>query len=198
MPDVVGRLRPPRLAGAPASPAVGELYYNTGNNALYYWNGTAWAGAGVGASGPAGGDLKGTYPNPTLNVTALTGSLGSNTSLGVNTNTVVLQTASLAVGTWLIVMGLVCVAGSAGAIEAWADTAGTATATISGKTAGGADVPASSSMAEISLNFLATVTSAGTLRLIARGTSGTSSTVLAATRVNGLSPSTAWSALKIG
>src|SRR6516225_6029206 len=64
MPDVVGRLRPPRLAGAPASPAVGELYYNTGNNTLYYWNGTAWAGAGVGASGPAGGDLTGTYPNP--------------------------------------------------------------------------------------------------------------------------------------
>jgi len=66
MPDVVGRLRPPRLAGAPASPAVGELYYNTGNNTLYYWNGTAWAGAGVGASGPAGGDLTGNYPNPTV------------------------------------------------------------------------------------------------------------------------------------
>src|SRR6516164_9624771 len=68
MPDVVGRLRPPRLAGAPASPAVGELYYNTGNNTLYYWNGTAWAGAGVGASGPAGGDLTGNYPNPTLKI----------------------------------------------------------------------------------------------------------------------------------
>jgi hypothetical protein len=86
MPDVVGRLRPPRLAGAPASPAVGELYYNTGNNTLYYWNGTAWAGAGAGASGPAGGDLTGTYPNPTLNAPiawgAVTGTTGAITSAG--------------------------------------------------------------------------------------------------------------------
>jgi hypothetical protein len=45
MPDVLGRLRPPRLAGAPASPAVGELYYDTGTSILYWWNGTAWQSA---------------------------------------------------------------------------------------------------------------------------------------------------------
>jgi len=43
MPEIVGRLRPPRLAGAPASPAAGELYHDTGTNALRWWNGTTWA-----------------------------------------------------------------------------------------------------------------------------------------------------------
>ena len=42
MPEVVGRLRTPRLSAAPASPVVGEMYYDTGTNVLYYWNGTTW------------------------------------------------------------------------------------------------------------------------------------------------------------
>lgn len=51
MPEIVGRLRPPRLASAPASPAYGEMYYDTGANILYWWNGTAWvSGSGGTAS----------------------------------------------------------------------------------------------------------------------------------------------------
>ena len=42
MPEVVGRLRTPRLSTAPASPQTGELYYDTDDNVLYVWNGTAW------------------------------------------------------------------------------------------------------------------------------------------------------------
>lgn len=44
MPEVVGSLRPPRLptSGRPASPALGELYYDTVTNILYYWDGAAW------------------------------------------------------------------------------------------------------------------------------------------------------------
>lgn len=53
MPEIVGRLRTPRLASAPVSPAVGEMYYNTATNILYWWNGTAW----VSASGGAGADI---------------------------------------------------------------------------------------------------------------------------------------------
>jgi hypothetical protein len=45
MPDIVGRLRPPRLATPPATPVVGELYYDTVANVLYCWNGTAWTTA---------------------------------------------------------------------------------------------------------------------------------------------------------
>jgi hypothetical protein len=53
MPEVVGRLRTPRLPSAPATPAVGEIYYDTVANILYWWNGTTW----VSASGGAGADL---------------------------------------------------------------------------------------------------------------------------------------------
>ena len=49
MPEITGTLRPPRLASAPGSPGVGQMYYNTTDNKLYYWNGTAWV------SGSAGG-----------------------------------------------------------------------------------------------------------------------------------------------
>lgn len=51
MPEIVGRLRTPRLPSAPATPIVGEMYYNTATNLLYWWNGTAW----VSASGGGGG-----------------------------------------------------------------------------------------------------------------------------------------------
>jgi hypothetical protein len=45
MPDFPGRLKTPRLAGAPAAPTVGEMYYNTGTNKLYWYNGTTWIDA---------------------------------------------------------------------------------------------------------------------------------------------------------
>jgi len=47
MPEILGRLRPPRLNSSPTTPALGEQYYDTTANQLFYWNGTSWiAGAG--------------------------------------------------------------------------------------------------------------------------------------------------------
>ena len=48
----VGRLRSPRLTSPPASPAQGEMYFDTGANKLYWWSGTAWVDASGGSAPP--------------------------------------------------------------------------------------------------------------------------------------------------
>lgn len=47
MPEILGRLRPPRLNGAPSAPALGEMYYDnsTTPGKLYWWDSTQWVPA---------------------------------------------------------------------------------------------------------------------------------------------------------
>jgi hypothetical protein len=55
------------LGAAPSSPVTGQLYYNSVDNTLWWWDGLVWQSAKGGtATGAAGGDLSGTYPNPQI------------------------------------------------------------------------------------------------------------------------------------
>jgi len=58
-----------------ATPATGLLVYQTNGvtPGFYFYNGSAWASLSGGApSGAAGGDLTGTYPNPTIAASGVT------------------------------------------------------------------------------------------------------------------------------
>lgn len=71
-------LRAHQLGAAPSSPVTGQLYFNTGDNTLYWYDGTAWVSARGGVGTPAdatpsskgivqlAGDLAGTAASPQI------------------------------------------------------------------------------------------------------------------------------------
>jgi len=70
------QFRAHQLGAAPSSPVTGQLYYNTGDNTLWYWNGTIWVSASGGTPPDAttsskgivqlAGDLAGTAASPQI------------------------------------------------------------------------------------------------------------------------------------
>jgi hypothetical protein len=50
------------LATAPATPVVGQVYFNTVSGLFLVWDGSVWSSV----KGPAGGDLTGAFPSPLI------------------------------------------------------------------------------------------------------------------------------------
>ena len=75
------------------SPAAGLLVYQTdGTSGFYYYNGSAWVNIST-PSGTAGGDLTGSYPNPTIATGTVNSAKIADASI---TNTDVSNTAAIA------------------------------------------------------------------------------------------------------
>jgi len=77
------------LASAPSGPAEGQIYYNSTDNRLYFYNGVSWV--------DASGDIKSVTSNNISQLT-VTDSIGPNPSINVITSAVTNGGAALATG----------------------------------------------------------------------------------------------------
>lgn len=125
------------------------------------------------------------------------GSIPTNVALGVNTATKIFDTVSLGVGAWLVTMVASGGAASASNFECFA-AADTATATLSGVTSGGVVIVGSGDESNVVLSFVATVTVAGTLKMVGEGSAAGGTDALASSANFSFSNVTGYTATRLG
>jgi hypothetical protein len=70
----------------PAAPIDGQVVYETDTKKIMNWNGSSWVEVMKSGLTPAGGDLSGTYPNPTVRNITDAPIHNSNTTLSFRTS----------------------------------------------------------------------------------------------------------------
>lgn len=140
------------LASAPASPVQGQIYYNTTDKAVYYWDGTAWVSVSgdinevIAGAGLVGGGTSGAV---TLDVNP------DNTTIEINSDAVRIK--DLGVSTAKLADSAVTTVKLSDANVTFAKIQNIATMTVIGRVAAGSGV--ASEITVINDNTLATATS---------------------------------------
>jgi hypothetical protein len=110
MPKLLNKVNLPRYSSAPSTPSEADLYYNTSDDKIYVYNGSAWVAVGSGAGGseiyyqssepssPEDGDIWIDSDDEVASVTSITDSTSTTSSTVAASATAVKSAYDLADG----------------------------------------------------------------------------------------------------